>query len=139
MLDVGHISTYQELKKTKKKITKEDVRIANDFIRELRRQKLLTSTNLGRLSRYLEKVYRYNQPGCHAGAAMYGRYQVVAMYDDYIRMLKACNYPENDFYTYPPDLPKAHDKLVDEYNKKRKKEAQHPSQGTERLRRYHPN
>ncbi len=122
MLDVGHISTYQELKKTKKKITKEDVRIANDFIHELRRKKLLTSTNLGRLSRYLEKVYRYNQPGCHAGAAMYGRYQVVAMYDDYIRMLKACNYPENDFYTYPPDLPKAHDKLVDEYNKKRKKE-----------------
>ena len=25
------------------------------------------------------------------------------------------------------------------YYKKRKKEAQHPSQGTERLRRYHPN
>ena len=123
MYNIEDIALYLMLKKHYKKITKgsihalkKGVLAISDFYRDF------AEFDPIKITKYLTKVHKENEPGCIHGRMYYSVYTTKRTYLDYVEQLKKMDYPLNDYYLYPKDFRTAHDQVSAEYNEMLQKE-----------------
>lgn len=119
MWDVDSIAIYKYLLKTRKKIRKSDLEIFSEQFYDARGVKHME--NLAgvviidpiRTARYLYKQQeKTGEP----------KWQLKQLYQDLLRQSACLRYDLNDdYYRYPPELKKAHDRVSAEYREEKKK------------------
>lgn len=119
MWDVDHIATYKYLLKTRRKIRKADLEIFSEQFydaREVKHMEHLTGVVIMdpiRMARYLSK--QQEKTGVP-------KWQLKQLYQDLLLQSAGLGYDLNDeYYRYPPDLKKAHDRVSVEYREEKKK------------------
>lgn len=122
MFDIAHIAALKEIKKSHKKICKKDMEDYFTFFEDIKpfkstdtSQRSLRGIDPLKVARYLEKIYLENKPHCSHGYYAYSRNSVLREYKDYIDQLKKMEYPETDYYLFPKNFQKAHEKVSKEY------------------------
>lgn len=118
MWDVDSIAIYKYLLKTRKKIRKADMEFFSEEFNDLRdvqHLEKLTGVKIDpiRTARYLSKQQeKTGEP----------KWQLKQLYQDLLRQSAGLRYNLNDdYYRYPPELKKAHDRVSDEYREEKKK------------------
>ena len=119
MLDVDSIANYKYLLKTRKKIRKADLEaFSEEFydLRDVQRLEKLTGVKIDplRTARYLSKQQeKTGEP----------KWLLRQLYQDLLRQSSSLKYDLNDdYYRYPPELKKAHDRVSDEYHEEIEKQ-----------------
>lgn len=107
MFDIEGIAFYKILSKTRK-VKKSHLKIVRKIFAVHEIKSL--NENFVRLATYLDKQAKLCNHPTHAVINM-----TKMEYKDYMRQLKYMEYPMNDYYKYPKDLKKAHDKVSSEY------------------------
>ena len=129
MFDSENIAVYKKLSKTRT-VKKNHIKTVRRIFGTAEINSAKKDKDLVKLATYFAKQIEMNIYESTRGFAG----EVKNEYADYMRQLAELGYPINDYYRYPKNLKAAHDRVSEEYRKKRIAERQ--AKAAERQKQY---